>query len=174
MEHATGMKSPAMDEPLQPLSELLPQGEAEQLENVVRLCLFSRAGNAFALELHDVAEVLRISEVTPVPGTPCVIAGVANLRGIIVPLVDLRVLLGQPADQGEPQFAVVIRHQGHCVGLLVDEMPEIRAVPDDEFVASQMKADSLQSPFVSSTVRIGNRHSGVVDIPALVNCVESS
>jgi purine-binding chemotaxis protein CheW len=75
----------------------------------------------FAVSLASVAEVGRVPSVTRVPGTPVWVAGVANWRGRILPVFDLRSLLGAPESAlGTGARLLVLSTDGVSVGLLVD------------------------------------------------------
>jgi purine-binding chemotaxis protein CheW len=75
----------------------------------------------FAVSLASVAEVGRVPSVTRVPGTPLWVAGVANWRGRILPVLDLRSLLGAPESAlGTGARLLVLSTDGVSVGLLVD------------------------------------------------------
>ena len=150
-----------------------PAGELAQSEATVRVCLVSLCGELFAIDLRNVREVFEVESITPVPKMPPAFVGVANVRGVIVPLVDLRPLLGLPLDDTVLNYVVVIRHQGQQVGVLVDQMPEIRSVNRDELHASPATGSRATRPFVSSLLRIENRVSGVVEVPSLLACVDA-
>lgn len=149
-----------------------PEGSA-QSEATARVCLVSLCGELFAIDLGSVQEVFEIESVTPVPKMPPAFAGVANVRGMIIPLVDLRPLLGFPVEAPGPKFVVVIRHQGQQVGLLVDQMPELRTVDREQLQASPTVGSRAARPFITSLLRIENRVSGVVEVPSLMACVNS-
>ncbi len=138
-----------------------------------RVCLISLAGELFAIDLRHVAEVFEVGPITPVPDMPDLLVGVTNLRGVIVPLLDLRPLLGLSIDGPVPPFAVVIRHDGQQVGVLVDQMPEIHAVGADDVYTAPAGGTQGFRPFVSSMLRIEGRVGGVVEVSALLASVAS-
>lgn len=138
----------------------------------LRVCLISLANELFAIDLRDVREVFEVEAVTPVPGMPQTLTGVANLRGTVIPLADLRSALGLPVAGPDLRYAVVLRHGSQQVGVLVDGVPEIRTVHPDEFLAAPARGADGSRPFVSSILRIADRMSGVVEVPSLMACVE--
>jgi purine-binding chemotaxis protein CheW len=143
-----------------------PSGEA------VRVCLISLGGEVFAVDLRNVREVFEVEGITPVPAMPPALAGVANLRGTIVPIADLRPVLRIPGNDPLP-FAVVIRHGGRQVGVLVDRVPEIRTIHMEDLLPASTSG-SGPKPFVSSVLRIEGRIGGVVEVPTLLAYVETS
>lgn len=83
---------------------------------VVRL-----GGSRYALPMASVAEVGRVPGITRIPGLPAWVAGVANWRGRVVAVLDLRPLLTAPADDvNRRSRLVVLSHETHRIGLLVD------------------------------------------------------
>ena len=79
-----------------------PDDQAQH-EATVRVCLVTLCGELFAIDLGSVREVFELESVTPVPKMPPVFTGVTNVRGMIIPLVDLRPLLGFPVEFPGPR-----------------------------------------------------------------------
>lgn len=149
-----------------------PEDESVPAEMLLRVCLLSLCGELFAIDLRNVTEVFEVDSITPVPNMPEVMAGVTNLRGVIIPLMDLRPMLGVSGEQPGPKVAVVIRHQGQQVGILIDQVPEIRTAHMNDLTDAPPGAKGLM-PFVTSVLKIENRVSGVVEVPSLLACVDS-
>ena len=94
----------------------------------------------FALPVRQVQEILRVTALTRVPHAPFPVRGVTNLRGYVLPVVDLRVRLGLPPDEPGPRHRVMVVHsRGRLIGLLVDAVEQVtqidrlvvEPVPDD-------------------------------------------
>ncbi len=139
----------------------------------MRICLLSLAGECFAVDLRNVREVFEVDGVTPVPGMPAVLTGVVNLRGMVIPLVDLRAMLGLPVVGSPLPFAVVIQHGPQQVAVLVDQVPEIRTVLKDDVLPAPSQDRRGVIPFVTAIVRMGDRIGGVVEVPMLLTYVET-
>lgn len=94
------------------------------------LC-FVVGGRTFAVDIMGIREILRNQRVTSVPHTPPHLAGVVNLRGALIPVVDLhRVLLGHASRGGcEDPKLVVVHSRGKTAGLLVDQVLDVISVP---------------------------------------------
>ncbi len=85
----------------------------------------------FGLPILKVRDVFNVSDLTPVPLAPASVAGLFNLRGRVVTLLDMRAILGLPAiDEGVQRIAVGIEWQGESFGLLVDKVHEVMALTD--------------------------------------------
>lgn len=156
-----------------PIPQFGEAGSEVRAEAPLRICLLSLAGECFAVDLRNVREVFEVEAVTVVPGMPPVLAGVANLRGVVIPLVDLRPMLGLSASGSLPPFAVVIQHGTQQVGVLVDQVPEIRTVRKDELLQALSQEGRGATPFVTAIVRLDDRIGGVVEVPTLLTYVET-
>jgi purine-binding chemotaxis protein CheW len=83
----------------------------------------------YAVPVADVQEILRVPAITPVPASPAFVEGVVNLRGRIVPIIDLAVRLGLPPGQEGRSRRVIVSHAGpSAVGLLVDVVTDVLPV----------------------------------------------
>lgn len=97
------------------------------------------ADERYALDVSDVVEVVEIGAITPVPGAPPSVLGVRNLRGQLVPVLDLAAVL-EVQRRGEPSAIAVVERAGQPTGLAVDrlfgttELPEDREPGEDALV----------------------------------------
>ena len=139
--------------------------------NASRMCLISLGGELFAMDLGHVSEVFEVDSITPVPGAPPSLVGVANLRGTVIPLADLRPSLGLSARDSSLKYAVVVRHGNQQIGILVDTVPEIRTVRQDEFLAAPAQGSANAQPLVSALLRVEERMGGVMEVPRLLTTV---
>jgi len=138
-----------------------------------RICVVTLGGECFAIDLRHVREVFELESITPVPGVSSTLVGVANLRGTVMPLADLRPSLGLPSATVQP-FVVVVRHGQQQVGILIDAVPEIRTIRPDDLLAAPSKGLSESRPFLSGLVKIEERMSGMMEVQKLLACVEGT
>lgn len=136
-----------------------------------RICLATLGGELFAIDLRHVREVFEVESITPVPGMQSTIVGVANLRGTVMPLADLRPSLGIQSTTAQP-FVVVVRHGLQQVGILIDAVPEIRTIHPDDLLNATSRGLSESRPFLSGLVKIEERMSGMMEVQKLLACVE--
>ncbi|MBP1473402.1 purine-binding chemotaxis protein CheW [Frateuria sp. MAH-13] len=97
---------------------------------------FQLDGQAYAAPLTQVSEVIRIGEVTPVPGAASDLLGIRHLRGQVVPVLDGRRRLGLPSRDGDSDSVrvVMLNHASHAVGLRVDAVGEL-LLPGNDAIA---------------------------------------
>lgn len=97
-----------------------------------QLCTFRLAGLRVGIDIGRVQEVLADPEVTPVPLAPLAIAGLLNLRGQIVTVIDGRSRLGLPPDDNVVGTHVILRNGGEIVSLVVDSDDEVVDIDSDQ------------------------------------------
>lgn len=91
-----------------------------------RSCLSFRLGaEEYGIELLAVQEIRRLSEPTRLAGAPAHVRGVIELRGLMVPLVDLRLKLGLPARDDEATVVIIVNLERGVVGMVVDAVNEV-------------------------------------------------
>jgi purine-binding chemotaxis protein CheW len=154
-------------------SSASPGSGADKSAVPSRICLITLGGECFAIDLRHVREVFELESITPVPGMPQSLVGVANLRGTVVPLADLRPALGVAASTA-PKYAVVVRQGAQQVGILIDEVPEIRTIHADDVLAASARGVTESRPFLSGLVKVEDRMSGMVEVSRLLASVEGA
>lgn len=93
---------------------------------VLQWVTFRLAGETYGINVMQVQEVLRYSEIAPVPGAPAYVLGIINLRGNVVTVIDTRHRFGlESGDLTENTRIVIIEAEGHVVGILVDSVAEV-------------------------------------------------
>jgi purine-binding chemotaxis protein CheW len=95
-----------------------------------RWVIFRLEAGQYALPLEQVVEVLRMVAIRPAPEGPAWLAGVINLRGRVLPIMDLRARLGLPPRAARLETRIIVADVGQrLVGLLVDEVLEVLTQP---------------------------------------------
>jgi purine-binding chemotaxis protein CheW len=138
----------------------------------MRVCLITLGKETFAVDIRQVCEVFEPEGITPVPGMPAVLVGVGNLRGIIIPLVDLRPALGV-SNSTRPRYAAVVRHGAQQVGLLIEEIPEIHTIQMDLVVPS-IRTDGGQPALFSRSFATANKFCALLEVSRLLAFIEKA
>jgi len=147
-------------------------GSAESVGSF-RFCLLRFETESLAIDLTQVREVFTIDAITPVPGMPPALVGVANTRGSIVPLVDVRPWLGLPSTTA-PHYAVVVRHGARYVGILVEAVPEIRTAEFGDLVEMPFGEGARTCAFLSGALNMSGQTIGMMDVPRLLAMIEGT
>jgi purine-binding chemotaxis protein CheW len=141
--------------------------------STMRAAIISLAGELFTIELKSIREVFIVESITPVPGMPSGLVGVTNLRGTVIPLVDLRPMFSLNADEMLP-YAVVVKHGNWQVGVLVDTVPQIRTLSKSQFLPAPTGTGEKTFPFVSTVVKLEDRLRGVLETSAVLSYFEGA
>ncbi len=111
-------------------------------EEEIRVCLFRIGEDSYAIPVSMVTEIITPQKLFPVPTTPKHVLGIINLRGNIVPIVDIRPVLSLPR-QSEPGQVAILKHGAITLGIVVDDVSEVVAVPESSLMP--IPAENAQS-----------------------------
>ncbi|WP_037488369.1 chemotaxis protein CheW [Sphingomonas phyllosphaerae] len=105
--------------------------DAHENDTGRQFVIFHSAGEMFAVPLAEVKEIIRVPDVVRMPLSPPALLGLANLRGTVLPVLDLRRLFNLPEVEVDDASRVVVLDQGQPVGLMVDRMANVVTVDAD-------------------------------------------
>lgn len=132
-------------------------------------CLtFLLGEEAFALDIRSVREIIQHGQMTPVPLMPNFVRGVINLRGAVVPVIDLHARFGRPAAEIGKKTCIVIFdsiRDGERVelGLLVDAVSEVIDIAASEIEPPPNFGGSVRRDFILNMGKIGSRFVIILD-----------
>jgi chemotaxis signal transduction protein len=133
--------------------------------------VFTLAGTDYAVPIGKLVEMSRPLPVTPVPNLPEWVLGVANVRGDIVSLVDLRLFLGlERCERPAQQRLLVVRARGEdmTAGLLVDQVRGLRRLPASSFEALAAPVTDRVGAYLQGLAECGGRLLAVLDLDRLL------
>lgn len=139
-----------------------------------KVCLLTTGGQELVLDIRYIREVFVIDSVTPVPGAPPALRGVIQLRGTVMPLVDLRPVLDLSMTGALPKFAVVLHHEGQHIAVLVEKEPEILTVHNDDFLDAPGHGSGAMGSLAPTLLKVGERFFSVPDVSRILPSVETS
>jgi purine-binding chemotaxis protein CheW len=131
---------------------------------------FHLGDEIYGIDVLQVQEVLRITEISPVPGSPDYVLGIINLRGNVVTVIDARHRFGlPPKDIDDASRIIVVDAFEKVIGLLVDNVSEVAYVPNAQIETAPNVGADDGDKFVSG---VSNREGGLlimVDLAKLIN-----
>jgi purine-binding chemotaxis protein CheW len=138
---------------------------------------FEVADEEYAIEITRVREILVYSSLTSVPRAPEFIAGVMNLRGSVVPVVDLRKKLDLPATEITGTTCVVIvdiqsEGQSSHVGLLCDDVRQVMSLASDDIEPAPAFGTKIDLAFLRGMGDLGDHFALILDIDRLLTALE--
>ncbi len=132
-----------------------------------QIVVFSLGEEEFAVEISKVREIVRMQPIRRIPGSPAFIEGIVNLRGGIVPIVDLRKRFGVAESDvdREQRKIVIINMETRQIGILVDGVTEILRI-DEESVeeAPAIVADTIEKKYLVGVAKVDRRLIVLLDM----------
>lgn len=130
-----------------------------------QVVVFALAEEQYGVDIGSVREIIRHQEITFVPDSPPAILGVTNLRGNVIPVVDLRTRLGMPAEPvtGASRIVVVDIH-GDNVGVVVDAVDEVLRLSTEAIEPPPSLSSTSDSTYISGIARIDDRLMILLDV----------
>ena len=130
------------------LDDAIVDGELEDEEDSQegRFLSFKVDNEQYGIEIRHVLEIVGQQKITDVPDTPDFVKGVINLRGSVIPVVDIRLRFHmQPRDYDDRTCVIVVKGHDSSVGIVVDTVNEVITIPADKISpAPQVSKDEVK------------------------------
>jgi len=137
----------------------------DQMEALLHLVTFQLGREEYGVEIASVQEIIRATDITPVPGAPSHVRGVINLRGKIIPVVDLRRRFAlEVAVSSETQRIIVVELGEKRIGMLVDSVSQVIKVPAGVIEEMPEEATSVDENFIRGVGKLENRLIIILDL----------
>lgn len=147
--------------------------EADSRERGGKFLTFSLADQEYGIAILKVQEIIGMMPITRVPRTPDFIRGIINLRGKVVPIVDLRLKFGMEAKaQTEETCMIVVRTGGIEMGVIVDRVSEVLDVPEDEIENAPSFGVAVDTNFILGIGKTAGRINLLLDIDRVLSSDE--
>lgn len=141
--------------------ELLEQEEDTQKG---RFLTFALSNESYGIEIRYVTEIIGIQPITEVPELPEYIKGIINLRGKIIPVMDVRLRFKKPyREYNDRTCVIVIDIKDISIGLIVDNVAEVLSIPDTEIVAPP-EVSKGSNRYIKGIGKVGG------EVKLLLNC----
>jgi purine-binding chemotaxis protein CheW len=140
-------------------------GEATE-EHVV---IFRLADEYYALDIQTVQEIVRLPAITSIPGADTWVEGVTNLRGRVVPVIDLRRRCGVVAsDPTVDTRIVVVNGSSGMVGLIVDAVTEVTRIPGDQIEPPGVLITGADNAYIRGVAKLETRLVSLMDLEGVL------
>jgi purine-binding chemotaxis protein CheW len=124
-------------------------------ENDIQVVSFSIDELLFGLKILNIQEIIRFTEITPIPNSPSFVEGVVNLRGRVIPVIDLRKKMSLPLKEPSNTSRIIISEIGSTtVGFIVDSVNEVMYISADIMEKPPDLALSINSEFIKSIAKL--------------------
>ncbi|ESQ92623.1 chemotaxis protein CheW [Asticcacaulis benevestitus] len=143
--------------------ESVENASAAELHQFV---IFHVEGERFAVSLSEVQEIIRVPDVVHMPLSPASLEGLANLRGSVLPVLNLRQVFRFPQALHDDSTRVVVLDHGRPIGLIVDRMANVVTVGSEQIEPASTISSSINVDFVTGIIKEKDGHSMVVILDA--------
>ena len=138
------------------------------------LIAFRIGDQEFCVNIMSVREIRGWTPATPMPHAPAYMMGVINLRGAVLPIVDLSLRLGMPPTEPSPRHVIIVAQlRKKVVGLLVEAVSDILTVTDDNIQPTPEVASDMERTFARGIMAIDKRMICLIELEALFAETES-
>ncbi len=143
-------------------------GLSEIVGNILQLVSFQLDQEEFAIDILGVQEIIRVVEITPVPNAPYYVEGVINLRGKVIPIVNLRSRFGlSPASPSKETRIIVVEVLDSILGFIVDSVEEVLRLPEVCMEPPPISGRGGSDEFHKGIGRVDGRLLILLDLPLL-------
>jgi len=150
--------------------ELLRMEGKEGRERESKFVFFRLGSEMYGVDVRYVRSIERLGAATRVPHAPPYVRGVMNLRGSVIPLVDLRLRLGLPAGETSERTRVLIVNLGDKeIGYIVDEANDVRDLTEASVEPTPEVAKTERARYLAGVARIGEELVLLLDLTRVLN-----
>lgn len=134
-----------------------------------RWVTFNVADERYGVHVMSVQEVLRPTEMAPVPGAPHFVQGIINLRGNVVTVIDIRKRMGLPTIEADDLSRVVVLDvMGQMVGLFVDSVAEVEDILETDIDTSPAAGNNQSNDFIQGVINLESGLLILLDVDRLL------
>lgn len=146
------------------------QLNSETSDESFQCVTFTLEGEIYGINVMQVQEVLRETEVAPVPGAPSYVIGIINLRGNVVSVIDARTRFGLIAKENDDLTRIiVIEADSNTIGILVDSVAEVVDISRSEIEVAPNVGNDETSKYIDGVVSRGEELLILVDLNKLLS-----
>jgi purine-binding chemotaxis protein CheW len=133
-----------------------------------QIVVFKLGGEDYGIEIGQVREIIRRREITPMPRQPPYIQGVINVRGTIIPVINLNNRFGFEGDASTHPHIIIVESGDGLIGMLVDAVSEVIRVPRDQIHPAPSITTAVDSEYLRGICRLGERLLIYLDVRKVV------
>lgn len=155
------------------MGDLMKDTSTFDEEKKEQFLLFSLSKEEYGIEIGNVVEIMDMQSITFVPKVPDYVKGVINVRGKVVPVIDMRIKFGKEfADYNERTNIIIISVNDMDVGLIVDSVNEIKNLSDANIVPPPNFKSGFHNKFINRICIVNDRIILMIDCDMLLKAEE--
>ena len=139
--------------------------DQKQVDELVQLVSFKLGTEEFGVDILKVQEINRMLDITKVPNSPVFVDGVINLRGRVIPVIDLRVKLGMERKEHDNETRiVVVEVEEKTIGFIVDSVNEVLRIPTNITEPPPPMVAGIESDYITAVGKLEDRLLILLDL----------
>ncbi len=140
-----------------------------QTEELLQLVSFNLGQEEFGLGIQSIQEINRMVEITRVPNSPEFVSGVINLRGKVIPIINLRKRFGFPPKESDRNTRIIVVELGNIVvGFIVDAVSEVLRIPKSITEPPPSIVAGIGSEYITAVAKLENRLLILLDLERIL------
>lgn len=144
-------------------------------QDTLQLVVFKLHGAEYGIEILQVQEIIKPTDITRVPHAPAYVKGVINLRGSVIPVIDLKARLSLArGEDGEDNRIVITKLDDVTAGLAVDAVTEVLSLPTANVENAPGLTTDMGREFISGVGKLDNRLIILLNLPFVLGMTEKS
>lgn len=153
--------------------EINQHAHVDDADRLLQLVTFTISSEEFGLDILKVQEIIRTMEITRVPRAPEFVEGVINLRGKVIPIVDLRARFGMESKSHDSHTRIiVVEVNSLIVGFVVDSVSEVLRIQSNTVEPPPPIVSGIDSEYINGVGKLDDRLLILIDINKLLSYPE--
>jgi purine-binding chemotaxis protein CheW len=142
---------------------------------ILQLVGFLIGNEEYGVDILKVQEINRITQITKVPNSPEFVEGVINLRGKVIPILDLRIRMGMEKKEHDSRTRIiVVEINQRTIGFIVDEVTEVLRIPMNVIEPPPQLVTGEKSEFITGVGKLDDRLLILLDLDRIISLEEST
>ncbi|TAN44302.1 MAG: chemotaxis protein CheW [Nitrospirae bacterium] len=143
-------------------------------EELLQLVTFNLDNEEYAVDILKVQEINRMTEITRVPNSPAYVEGVVNLRGKVIPVINIRTKFNLAAKEPDSRSRIMIMDiEGITMGVVVDSVSEVLRIPGNIVEPTPPMASNISTEFMRGIAKLEDRLIILLDLDRMLGKSDS-
>lgn len=125
----------------------------DALADEMQICCFTIAGEQYAIDIMKIREIIRPLKITPLPKAPDFIEGIVNLRGTVIPVIEMRKRFGLDVERDFEPRMIIVKVEDTAIGVTVDHVSDVIRIPVSDIQPPPKMIKGIESEYVEGVVK---------------------
>ena len=152
------------------MDEHFADDDEDEGSNDNKYLTFSISREVYGIDINDVTEIIEIQKITEVPDMPKYVKGIINLRGKVIPIIDLRLRLKMDERKYDDRTCIVtVNVKNNLIGFIVDTVLEVVTIPGKDSDPPQFKSSGSRENYVIGVGKVGDHVKILLDAEKIIH-----